>query len=71
MSAGDDEGAGRGPADGGAHADGSGAPARTGVDHGATRTRSRAARAYDQEVFAGFDGEVEVVEDGGGVGAVG
>lgn len=36
MSAGDDEGAGRGPADGGAHADGSGAPARTGVDHGAT-----------------------------------
>ncbi|KPC91180.1 hypothetical protein ADL27_31745, partial [Streptomyces sp. NRRL F-6602] len=35
MSAGDDEGAGRGPADGGAHADGSGAPARTGVDHGA------------------------------------
>ncbi|PJT50530.1 TIGR00374 family protein, partial [Streptomyces albidoflavus] len=27
---------GRGPADGGAHADGSGAPARTGVDHGAT-----------------------------------
>ncbi|MER7654340.1 MULTISPECIES: lysylphosphatidylglycerol synthase transmembrane domain-containing protein [Streptomyces] len=36
MSAGDDEGAGRGPADGGAHTDGSGAPARTGVDHGAT-----------------------------------